>query len=414
MTNFIRIIKNYLGEYKYSLLIILKNYFLSKLFNRKNNFKKKFISNYNKTIITKSKTHIFSGYFDINPFNINANYHLYHGINGNLKYYFRLGKIDLGIFDIINNKFIKIADSNAWSHQIGSRLDWLEFQKKEALIFLDYNKNYQTKIYDPKLKNYILNIDFPYYSHSNKDFFILGINYYHLYYFRKGYGINKKNTSNNYENGIYIYNDYDFTRELITYEKIFKVIFGSKKFYNYNHAINHLILSPDDRYLLFIYYCNNYEDSNKSNYLLLYDFQNDKLHFLKDISNPSHMCWVNNDSFTIINYEKKTVIFKEISILDNKIIIKNNFKIKDDYHLNYLSDNSYILDSYPNKDGLQSLFSKNFVSNKKNIIDMISSNIYHRGIFRTDLHNKLSIINNYISVDAAINLYRQIIIYKYD
>jgi hypothetical protein len=406
----------------------------------------------------------FNGYYDKSPLNKNNTKLLALKVTFISRIPNKNDFAEIGYFEIQSEKhskrFVKVTTTYAFNWQQGCMLMW--FDDDNTIIFNDYvDGKYCTKIFNIENRNCKI-IEYPFYTISSKRDFFLTIDFERLFFYRKAYSyINIENIlkKNNYpkNDGIYKYNI-----STNSYTKILSfsdIKLEKKQYYDKKniHYIEHLMLSPDDNLVAFLYRI-KFIDNELITKLCLFDLSNNSLKILNTTNRLTHFSWRNNNeiiawagSKTQINnfrfflskftFLKKTLllvykfIFKSDSIEGNskltsiltgdsyKIFNINDFNIQEvkiselnkDGHPSFSRqlNNLLITDTYPNKYDKQNLFLVDV--EKSTILDKITLNSNHiltNTPYRCDLHPKWSICGNFISIDETTANYRGITVFK--
>lgn len=335
----------------------------------------------------------YGGYYDINNFSDCNNYLIFHQKNLFKK------KIKIIKFSFINNKSYVVGDSNAFSSQLGTRLQW--FKSPDIIAYNDLIKKKLCTILLDINKNTVIRIPYPFYSFSNNKNYFLTLNFKLLEKYRPGYGYNEFNSSDNKENYIGLY---DLNKRKIEIKTVKDILKKIKIKYHKDYYFNHLSWSLDNKSFLV--------------YLIFPSPRKVKLIYFSNINNPktidlieliSHHCWI--DAKTIIFYGKVkglkgiyTYNFKTEKIIN---IDMKKFENKD-FHISKIGINKFICDFYPNKFSEQELSLLNIKEKNFDKILNIFSNPFFSKKNKCDLHAKISNNNKMIAVDISKNYYRQL------
>tara|TARA_B110000046_G_scaffold175713_1_gene200612 strand:- start:538 stop:1800 length:1263 start_codon:yes stop_codon:yes gene_type:complete len=383
------------------------------------------------------------GYHDIKPFNKKNNSLIaLHRYPLNTVDVEKSNLIDICLWDFKKNKFDIIDQTNAWSWEQGSRLQWVDSNQ------LIYNK---TK--NGKLGAYLYNVETgnkkilenPVYSIVNNNY--LTLNYNRLWSLWKNYGYNinqKKITIENKpsNDGVFLC-DFDNNKKLVLSIKEAVKICGleeiDKKFF-----IAHPTLSPDgNKFVSLLRFFNS--SGILISYFIFTDLENKESKVLAT-EKATHFEWINNNSiivwsrslnkaFTRIrlnNFTEKYVVqnLKKIlrffnpkikqrilsthfylidlnGIKKNKILDVNT--LTEDGHPQISNNGKYlIIDTYANNIGFQKLM----------LYDIKNDKTYYIGEFKVakyllennlkyDLHPRWDNEDNLISIDSSHNGSRQ-------
>lgn len=383
------------------------------------------------------------GYHDIKPFNkINNSLIALHRYPLNTVEVKKSNLIDICLWDFNKNKFDIIDQTNTWSWEQGSRLQWVDSNQ------LIYNK---TK--NGKLGAYLHNVETgnkkflenPVYSIVNNDY--LSINYNRLWSLWKNYGYNINQKKTKIENkpsndGVFLC-DFNNNKKLVLSIKEAVQICGLEEI-DKQFFIAHPTLSPDgNKFVSLLRFFNN--SGILISYFICTDLKKKESKVLAT-EKATHFEWINNNSiliwsrnlnkaFTRIrlnNFTEKYVIQNLKKILEffnpkfkqkilsthfylidlngikkNKILDVNT--LTEDGHPQISNNGKYlIIDTYANKIGFQKLM----------LYDIKNDKTYYIGEFKVaeyllennlkyDLHPRWNNEDNLISIDSSHNGSRQ-------
>ena len=287
------------------------------------------------------------GFHDIRPFNkTNNNLLILH------KYSLKsLGfktdnndKIDICIWDFVNSKIQKIDETNTYSWEQGSRLQW--YNKDKIIYNKIYNGNETSIIYDIVSKDKI-KLNTCIYS-INKNGKILSINYSRLWKLWKSYGYKdlKSINDNKFESkpkndGIYLI-DRDFNKKII-FSINDAVIFCGLNNIKKDFFLCHPTFNFDgDKFISLLRYFN--DSGALISYLICTDLNNgenvilarEKVSHFEWITNNEIIVWCRNLNPKIIKLRTNGFLEKNIFPTLRKIINFSSMKMK-----NRILSNSY-------------------------------------------------------------------------
>ena len=382
------------------------------------------------------------GYHDIRPFNKTNNNHIVlHrypfrtiGFKGNNNH-----KIDICIWDYINSKIEKIDETDIWSWEQGSRLQWLD---KYNLIYNKSQNQYPSSMIFNTQNNKLKKLNNCIYS-INKNGLILTVNYSRLWKLWKSYGYEKlKNTTINLNNnipkndGIFLSDLNDNNKLILSIDKAVKLC-GleniNKEFFlcfptfnaSGNKFISLLRYLNDSGALISYLICSDLD--GKNNIVLA----REKVSHFDWISNNEIIVWCRNLDQRIIKLRNNSFLEKKIfpsikkilslskinlknKILTNdyhfinidepsKIIRLNNKLLNEDGHPQISPDKNFIItDSYPNYKGYMKLLLLNINTREVYILGefKIAEYLLKKGL-KYDLHPRWDNSGNLISIDSS-------------
>lgn len=398
----LNIIKKIARKVPYSRIIYLN---LNRLFNGKiftySSINKKII------LITKFSVkhhHIFFGYYDINPFNIDNTKILAIKSRSDTK-----KRAEIGFFSLNNpDEFFSISSTNSWCWQQGARLRWFDENNKKLISYNDFR--------DGKFINVIKNIEnedyeriisAPLYDISSDRKTGLSLNFSRLQRLRPGYGysniedftLENKCPDND---GIYQVNiNTNKSKLIISYSNLIKEFPLIQKYKNTHHYFNHLSFNPSGNKFLFFHLMQH--ENGRNNRLFVFDLNSKKISLLEDDLTVSHYTWRDDNNILITAVDKKVnkthyIIY---STEKNRKKVLNNKYLNKDGHPTFLNDESIISDTYPDINNNQNLFYYNIEKDRYIKLGSFYRRYKYNGEKRCDLHPRISNDSKYISIDST-------------
>lgn len=133
--------------------------------------------------------HIYRGYYDLRYMDSKGELFLCHRLPVKA-HTNRDTKCEIGYYELKKLEFTKLAETNAWCWQQGSRLRWYP-QNAKWVMFNDVSgDSYCTRIVDIETKKEVKKIDYPIYDISSDCKWGISLNYSRLQRLRPGYGYN--------------------------------------------------------------------------------------------------------------------------------------------------------------------------------------------------------------------------------
>lgn len=367
-------------------------YFVLRLFflRKKINLNKKITFQ----IIGDKNHHTFCGYYDINPFSHCNNYLLYHQLP--------IGKkiIKLCVYDIKNKNHKQVAESSAFSWQLGSRLQWYNSIKKQIFFNYQFKNSLKSKVVnlDGKL---IRKYNQPLYSLSEDKKLALTTNFNLLEKFRPGYGYPMNNyDSNNYVRVLNLENE----KIILQHElKNFIKYFREK---NYNYYFNHLSWNKTSTYFLFYVVCTNPRISK-----VFFSDLKKNIFFSRYIEKISHHSWIDEHTILFFGSVNSEYNFYIYNFKKNRLksLKKNIFSLKDG-HPNSIDGKKIVVDTYANNLSERFLYIIDMKDQSIKQLGSFYSNYKFRGSEKCDLHPKFSANLKKISIDSSHNKSKQVLI----
>jgi len=384
------------------------------------------------------------GYHDISPFNKNKDniltMHRFPLKNTDLSNNI---KAEICLWHSRESIIEKIDETDSWSWEQGSRLQWLNCE--EIIYNIKENKKNKSCIYNINNKQKKI-LESPIYSLSQKNKKFLYINYSRIRHFWKNYGYEftdkiefERQPAND---GVYL-SDFDNNQKLVLSIEEAIDICGLKKSNQY-FFIAHPTFSPKgDKFVSLLRFIN--ESGILISYFICTDLNKDT-HTLLAREKVSHFEWVDNDTIVVWcrnlspKYEKirfnkylekyfVSSIKKILKLLkpgiQQKLISTHYHMIKLDnpYKLIKLDENNLtedghpqvskngrflITDTYANKIGYQKLLLYDLIKNKTHFVGEFKVDSYLKNKnLKYDLHPRWNHNSNKISIDSSHNGSRQ-------
>lgn len=366
------------------------------------------------TILEENNYHVFRGYYDIDYLDT-KNRFLCHRLPLNASNN-KTTSCEVGYYDLISGKFTKIADTNAWCWQQGSRLRWVA---KDKVIFNSINKNhYCAKIFDIQKMKQIDCIEWSLYDFT-KDFkYGLSLNYSRLQRLRPGYGYNYFEDKTVNETAPV--NDGLFLIDLNKRER--KLIYSLKELAEKVecnetdiHYINHICISPSNDKFMFLHIYINPNIKGWKTVLYVANIDGSDLTSLEKNDRVSHYCWVDNDRLMITcrreNGREYYCIY-EIKSKKKKILHVTEL-ITDGHPSRFYGTNLYLTDTYPLDTSLQRVRTYKLDDTNATTIATFYHDYRLRGEKRCDLHPSIAYDGKTLSVDTTYRYKkRSIVIFK--
>jgi len=399
----LNIIKKIVRNVPYSEIIYLN---LNRLFNGKifsySSIDKKNVSI---TKFSKKHHHIFFGYYDINPFNIDNTKILAIKTKSDTK-----KRAEIGFFSLNNpDEFFSISSTKSWCWQQGARLRWFDENNKKLISYNDFR--------DGKFINVIKNIEnvdderiisAPLYDISSDRKTGLSLNFSRLQRLRPGYGYsNIEDLTLENEcpdnDGIYQVNlSSNKSKLIISYSDLLKKFPLNQDQDNIHHYFNHLSFNPSGNKFLFFHLMQH--ENGRTNRLFVFYLNSKKILLLEDNLTVSHYTWRDDNNILITAVDKK--VNKTYYIIYNteknsKKVLNHKYLNKDG-HPTFLNDKSIIIsDTYPDINNKQDLFYYNIEKNKYLKLGSFYKRYKYQGETRCDLHPRISSDSHYISFDST-------------
>ena len=364
-----------------------------------------------KYILEADGYHVYRGYYDLNYLD-NGRFlchRLLVGATDN-----RNTKCEIGYNDLETTEFHKVADTNAWCWQQGSRLRWHPTEKDCVIFNSVEGDHYCAKIYDIS-GNQISTIDRALYDITPDFKFGISLNYSRLQRMRPGYGYNffEDETKDVYapeDDGLFLVDlQKNESRLIYTLKELAVKVDPEGKCIHY---LNHVSIAPDGEHFIFFHIYVNPNVKGWKTILYISDIQGKELRALEKTDKVSHYCWMDNESL-VVTCVKTTgeTYYCTYRITDGEKKVVNIDGLNTDGHPGRIYGTDVcIADTYPLGKSRQKLMC--FKLNDKKATTLVS--IYHdyrlRGEKRCDLHPSITESGKLVSVDTTYQKKRRSIV----
>ena len=365
-------------------------------------------------IVNRKKKNVFCGYYDYFPISNDCKKLLYQCVKKRANP--NEDKSEIGYVDIKTKKYYKIIDTSAWCWQQGSRLHWSE-GNNHIILYNDIdNMDYCTRMFDLNKNEIIKTIKPALYDISKNEKFGISINFSRLQRLRPGYGY--YNLADETINEKAPKHDGLFYLDLKTGEKkllvdLYSLAKSVDKSLNNNHYINHVSISPNNDKIMFFHIWTEKKWPGWMTRLCIYDLQTNSLKIIEDKKLVSHYCWIDNKKMIITCADKdnKSVEYRLYDIERNDYKVLPEKQLNEDGHPTYIGNDSFISDTYPNNNLMQTVFKYDYSKKLKTVYATVFGDPRLTGEYRCDLHPKVK--KNIIVFDTTYkNNKRSILVLK--
>ena len=362
--------------------------------------------------------HVFFGYYDLQQMNELQTRLLVHTCHRNANTC--KNAVEIACYDLVNQRFEKVAESHAWSWQQGSRLRWNPLNQNEILFNNLEDGKYVCQIWDIEKKIKMLTIPIPLYDIDRGMHYGIGVNFSRLQRLRPGYGYNSLPDETIGQNipkddGVLLY---DFQKKevklIISYERLCEGLENAQK---YQHYINHVCISPNGNKFIFFHIYTKGVGMEWHVRLCVSDMTGSKVRILEERHTISHYTWKNDSTLltTYINTQGKGSCYAEYDTETGKRTVIGGDELMLDGHPTFFNGSqTFISDTYPKKDCLQTVFLYDMKNDEyKKLVDMYHTpRLYEEK--RCDLHPRLTPDNRYFTIDTVYSdCLRKVLLFEF-
>lgn len=366
---------------------------------------KKINSNFVINNISTNGLHTFFGYYDITPFNPITDEIVYLVLSKDRS------TADVCLRNLSIDEFNILARTCAWNWQQGSRLRWLP-NDVDRIVFNDYcDGKYIARIVNVRNGEEI-SLPLPLYDIDQNARYGLSLDFRRLGVMRPGYGytvdqyVPPKKLDNEGIDLVHLKNG--VCERILTYEMVATAL--KRDFSGFkNNYINHISFSPSgDKFLFFwLEIVSNFHKA----FLLVFDLNTKKLQPLELEYKVSHYCWIDNETILATAYDDLLRCrYYRYSVSQAGREVVCNKSLKSDGHPSMVSNDVFVTDTYPDRNGFQQLLLCSLKNDSSESIASIYSVPVANPEERTDLHPRLSPSKKLICFDANIYGKRNIFI----
>ncbi|MEP3374505.1 hypothetical protein [Maribacter dokdonensis] len=326
----------------------------------------------------------FYGFHDVTPFSEDSSKLLANKITIPLRMPERGDVLEVGYFNFDNGikDFIKIGETLAWNYHKGCRLQWL---KKNCIIYNHAEGDNLISCIHNIEDNSKKSLPFPIDSVSPCGQYISTFSYGRLEKLMPGYGYRvyddisliKEKTSKN--TGLFLGDVNKKTKELIlSLQDLAKIGDLSSEDLNCHHYVTHSLFSPDGKYISFLHrWVDITYTTRRHTRLLTINLESRECFVAPTNDMVSHYVW--NKQNQIIAYSRvgnidSHVLFEEPTLQKYRRIAYP--KLNSDGHQSFISNDSFITDTYPDKNRMANLYKVD--CNTENVTLLAKLNSYKK------------------------------------
>jgi len=372
-----------------------------------------------KTISPKTEKSCFFGYYDLKAYDDTDSFHLCNCADFEDRLPTKDDVLEMGVIDLSNGNFEKIAQTTSWNFQQGALLQW--HREKKDIVFYNIFKNGEYITVQKNIKTGAEKYTPACANISRDGRFGLKINFSRIYDFRPGYGYcNLKDpfydVAQPENDGVFLVNmETGEEKLLVSYPQMAEAVGRDVYSPEIKLLVNHITFNPSGN--KFILLLRNFAGTAAngssvpwSTSLLCVDLEGN-IKVLMRAAVYSHYDWENDENlFGYCSGPDGSRGMFTVNVNTGVWTRLPNDVCDDDIHCLYSKDRScFVGDDYPDKDGYRRMWHYDMKTNKPTIlIETYSPSIAGLIDIRTDLHNRWNTKNNKISFDALHSGKREI------
>ena len=317
---------------------------------------------------------------------------------------------EIGLISIANNNFQKLTETNAMNWQLGSRAQWLS---KDIIMFNDIINGKQCSVkFDCSKKERLFIFKRPFWDISHDKKFAASLNFSRIKTMRPGYGYKGLSIDGDEE----VLTIFELENDNVINKIKLSYILEKVNFANLNNEdiyLNHVVWSPCNKKLITIFHYEDKYVQKRRIFPVLINLQTNEIDLLLSNGFFSHHTFIDENRILAYIRLENELCFA-IWSKDNGWHKINSSMPKLDGHPTYIMPlDKIIVDSYPNRFGVMSLYlGSSSINDKLEKIAEILSPLKYFGPLRCDLHPRVSLDHCLIICDYPGKNGRKILILK--
>ncbi len=307
--------------------------------------------------------------------------------------------------------FHELDSTSAWNYHKGCRLQW--FDDNNVIFNSSVDGRLVSKIIDTRSGESRI-INSPIDSVSHDSVWATSFSYERLENCMSGYGYPYPDDSCLDEDapegtGLYIANLAEGNMDLVVPLSVLAMGVPEEFRKGYMHYVTHTGFSTDDRYISFLHRwrLRTGTDLKRWTRIMVYDRQKAKLIELPSQMSGSHLVWNSQNQIIascIIDGHSCHVLFDMNDISSYRIVSQS--VLNSDGHQSFISDDSFITDTYPDKYRMAELFRVNSSNDQAELIASVYSpkkfqSSPRKGHIACDLHPRVSRDGRFVFFDSC-------------
>lgn len=323
----------------------------------------------------------------------------------------QVGYLDLSLDGHLGD-FHVIGTTSAWNYHKGCRLQWVD--DNNVIFNTALNGQLISRIIDV-ISGESRTINSPIDSVSHESAWATSFSYERLEHCMSGYGypysddwsyLDEDSPS---ETGLFLINLKDGSREMLVSLRALAESAPDEFQEGYMHYVTHTEFSPDNRYVSFLHRwrLRTETDLKRWTRIMVYDRTDGKLIELPSQISGSHYVWNSRNRILascIIDGHSCHVLFDMHDIGSYSIVAPS--VLNSDGHQSFISDDSFITDTYPDKYRMAKLFRVNIPDGMTELLASVYSpkrfqSSPNKGHIACDLHPRVSRDGRFVFFDSC-------------
>ncbi len=359
-------------------------------------------------VLGDDDAHYFVGYYDFDPCAYSMDNILCHRVLAKYSHMTEPTTAEIGLVSMEDGVFQPITNTSALNWQLGSRVQWLT---AETIIYNDVVGGIQcSKVFNVKTGRLEKQFDRPFWAISPNLKVAASLNFSRIKEKRPGYGYVGRNVDGDAEILTLFFLESGKSLFQISLKQLFKEI-DFEYLPGTDPYLNHIAWSPCSSKFLTIFHFEESEAMPRQIFPVLIDCESHQCTLIHSSGYFSHHVWV--DSQQLLAYIEQDGE-KCFSVWTEKLGWE---KAGDslpqlDGHPSVVSgSNSIVVDSYPNRLGIMSLYLGSIQGKSDlNKIGTVMNPVAFKGALRCDLHPRVSRDNTLVICDVPFKDGRKVMV----
>ena len=367
----------------------------------------------------------FFGFHDITPFSKDGTKLLANKLTIPFRMPERGDVLDVGYFPFENNlqDFRKVGETLAWNYHKGCRLQWLG---TNSLIYNNAEGDKLISCIHDLDSNSKKSLSYPIDTVSACGQYATTFSYGRLEKMMPGYGYSAYDDDSFNQikipdaTGLFLGDLKKDTKELlVSLKELTEVGTFTNEDLNCHHYVTHSLFSPDRKYISFLHrWTDTSYTIKRHSRLLTINLESRKCYVAPTNDMVSHYVW--NSKNQIIAYCRvgsidSHVLFEEPTLQKFKRVAYPT--LNSDGHQSFISDESFVTDTYPDKYRMANLYEVDCITNSVNLLARLNSPKKYQSLppdihWCCDLHPRMDTSGNLVCFDSVHTGKRAICVMK--